>query len=298
VSDHSVAVVVATRDRVRSLRRTLTRLEALPERPPIIVVDNASTDGSAEMVADEFPDVRIIELPENWGAGARTVGARHVEAKYVAFSDDDSWWAAGALANAADALDAHPRLALLAARILLDPEGGLDPACAEMASSPLPAEPDLPGRPVLGFVACGAVVRRCAFLDVGGFDPRFGVGGEERLVAIDLATAGWGLAYFNEVVAHHHPESKRDHTGRRRTVARNDLWSAWLRRPLGSMLRQTCLTMGPAVTDPWTRAGVIEAFRGLGWVARARRPIPPHVESKLRTLESAPPAPHGADLTR
>jgi N-acetylglucosaminyl-diphospho-decaprenol L-rhamnosyltransferase len=268
----------------------LTRLQALPERPPIVVVDNASTDGSAEMVAYEFPAVRVIELPENWGAAARTLGAQHVEAKYIAFSDDDSWWDAGALTQAADTLDAHPGLALVAASIHLDSEGRLEPACAGMASSPLPAEPNLPGPPVLGFIACGAVVRRSAFLQVGGFDPRFGVGGEERLVPIDLAAAGWDLAYVDEVVAHHRPDSKRDPARRRRVVTRNDLWSAWLRRPLDSVLRQLWSTLGPALADPWTRAGVIEAFGGLGWVARARRPIPPHVESKLRMLEPPPPA--------
>jgi hypothetical protein len=49
--------------------------------------------------------------------------------------------------------------------------------------SPLPRQPDLPGPPVLGFVACGAVVRRSAYLAVGGFSPVVFFLGEETLLA-------------------------------------------------------------------------------------------------------------------
>ena len=47
-------------------------------------------------------------------------------------------------------------------------------------------EPDLPGRSVLGFLACGAVVRRSAFVQAGGFDPVVHFGGEEERLALDL----------------------------------------------------------------------------------------------------------------
>jgi hypothetical protein len=47
------------------------------------------------------------------------------------------------------------------------------------------------GAVAVGFVACGAVVRRVAFGQVGGFDPLVPFGGEETLVAFALAAAGW-----------------------------------------------------------------------------------------------------------
>ena len=67
---------------------------------------------------------------------------------------------------------------------------------------------------VLGFLAGASVVRRHAVLDVGGFEPRFFLGGEEQLLAIDLRAAGWCLAYVDDVVVHHHPSPRRD-IGRR-----------------------------------------------------------------------------------
>jgi GT2 family glycosyltransferase len=279
-----VAVVIATRNRGPELLGTLTRLRALHEQPPIVVVDNGSTDGTAELVRAHCPGVQVAGLRRNRGGAARTVGARLVDSPYVAFSDDDSWWAPGALGRAADLLDRHPRLAVLAARVLVGPEERLDPVCGQMAHSPLPAAPDLPGPSVLGFIACGAVVRRDAFLDVGGFDVRLGVGGEEELLAVDLAARGWGLTYVDEVVAHHHPSPIRDPSGRRRRQIRNALWSAWLRRPLGGAVRQTAHLAALAMHQPGAWSGVLLAIGGLPWVLRERRPVPRDLEAALRTL--------------
>jgi GT2 family glycosyltransferase len=279
-----VAVVIATRNRGNELLATLARLRALGERPPIVVVDNGSTDGTAELVRASDLGVRVIALRRNQGGAARTVGARLVDSPYVAFSDDDSWWAPGALGQAADLMDRHPRLAVLAARVLVGPEERLDPVCDEMARSPLPWAPDLPGPSVLGFIACGAVVRRAAFLEVGGFDARLGVGGEEELLAVDLAARGWGLAYTDQVVAHHHPSPSRDPSGRRRVQVRNALWSAWLRRPLGGAARQTLHLAVLAVHQPGASSGLLLAMLGLPWVLRERRPVPQELEAALRTL--------------
>jgi GT2 family glycosyltransferase len=279
-----VAVVIATRNRGTELLDTLARLQALHEQPPIVVVDNGSSDGTAELVRVRCPGVQVVGLRRNQGGAARTVGARLVDSPYVAFSDDDSWWAPGALRRAAELLERHPRLAVLAARVLVGPDERLDPVCREMARSPLPPAADLPGPSVLGFIACGAVVRRAAFLEVGGFDVRLGVGGEEELLSVDLAARGWGLAYVEEVVAHHHPSPSRDPSGRRRVQVRNALWSAWLRRPLGGAVRQTAHLATLAIHQPGASSGLLLAMLGLPWVLRERRPVPDELEAALRTL--------------
>jgi GT2 family glycosyltransferase len=291
-----VAVVIATRNRGTELLGTLARLRALPERPPIVVVDNGSTDGTAALVRADFPVVRVVELQRNLGGAARTVGARLVDGPYVAFSDDDSWWAPGALARAVELLDRHPRLAVLAARVLVGPDRRLDPVCEEMAHSPLPPAADLPGPSVLGFIACGAVVRRDAFLEAGGFHVRLGVGGEEELLSVDLAARGWGLAYVDEVVAHHYPSPSRDPSGRRRVQVRNALWSAWLRRPLGGAARRTAHLAALALHQPGAWSGLLLAMLGLPWVLRERRPVRRELEAALRTLAdpSVPKTPRHA----
>ena len=83
---------------------------------------------------------------------------------------------------------------LLAARIIVEPGGRLDPTCAVMRASPLRGARPHPGPPVLGFVACGAVARRSAVLECGGFHRRYGVGGLER--ARDLTAAHRRFAFL------------------------------------------------------------------------------------------------------
>jgi GT2 family glycosyltransferase len=282
-----LAVVVITRDRCDELLHTLTRLAALPERPRVVVVDQGSRDGSPERVRERFPGVELIALDANRGAAARTIGARAVDEPYVAFCDDDSWWEPGALARAGALLDAHPSLALVAGRVLVGHERRLDSACAEMAASPLESYEGVSGPRVLGFVACGAVVRRSAFLSAGGFSERAGIGGEEQLLAAELAAGGWQLVYRDDVVAHHHPSPVRDRDRRRAVQARNRLWFAWLRRRRRAALRITLAAGVAAARDPAVRAGVLRAVAGAGWVIAARRPVPRWLEADLRLLDAA-----------
>jgi GT2 family glycosyltransferase len=282
-----VTVVIATLNRRAEALNALDHLLALPERPAILVVDNGSSDGTLEAIRRVHPGVGTIGLSENLGGMARTIGAASATTRYVAFSDDDSWWAPGSIGRATELLDAHPRLGVLVARVLVGEERRLDPISATMRSSPLPRGDGAAGVPVLGFMACAAALRRAAFLDVGGFDRHFGVGGEEALVAMDLAAAGWELAYVDEMVVHHHPSRSRDPFGRRRILARNDLWTSWLRRPARDVRRQTLRAARAALRDPAVRAGLLEATRGLPWVLAERRPLTERVEADLRRLAEA-----------
>jgi GT2 family glycosyltransferase len=283
--DPRVAVVVATRNRARSLARTLDRLRALPERPRVLVVDNGSSDGTVAVARTHGADV--IGAGRNLGAAARALAARALDAPYVAFADDDSWWAAGALSRGADLLDRHDRLGLIAARILVGPEHRLDPVCESMARSPLPPRPDGPGIPVLGFVACGAIVRRSAFLAAGGFHERIGIGGEEALLAIDLASRGWELRYVPELVAHHDPHPGATRSGRAHVMLRNALWTEWLRRPRARALGRTLMRL--ASGGRVAPGALAAALRGLPWVLRERHVLPCHVEAGLRAIEGEGP---------
>ncbi|MCW2849131.1 MAG: hypothetical protein JWR90_3105, partial [Marmoricola sp.] len=237
-----VTTVVMTLDRWTDLERSLPHHEG-----PVILVDNGSTDGTPALVRERFPTVEVVELGHNLGAVARNVGVTRARTPYVAFADDDSWWAPGALHQAADLLDEHERLAVLAARVLVGPDERPDPVCELMRTSPLALAEDLPGPSVLGFLACAAVVRRDAFLAAGGFDDVVFFMGEEERLALDLASAGWGLAYVDRVVAHHHPSPVRDPSARRARAARNRLLVALLRRPWPVVLRSVVreLRAGP-----------------------------------------------------
>ena len=282
-----VTVVMVTRDRRERTLASVERLCELPERPPIILIDNASSDGTADAVERRYASVSVVRLGRNLGAAGRNVGVERARTPFVAFSDDDSWWARGSLARAAELLNGHPNVATIAARVLVGPEERVDPLCAELASSPLAhRHPDSPGTAVLGFVACGAIVRRAPFLAVGGFSPRFGVGGEEELFSIDVATAGWDLSYVDEVVAHHHPARASGRADRRIVQTRNAIWTAWLRLPFATAARRTARLVD--VHDGASFAGLAQAVGGLPWVLRGRRVAAPAVLGSLAILEVIP----------
>jgi GT2 family glycosyltransferase len=288
-----IGIVIVTRDRRDGLLATLRRVTALPERPPVVVADNGSRDGTPEEVARTFPGVTVLRLGANRGAAARNDGARHLATRHVAFLDDDSWWAPGSLARAVELLDRHPRVALLAARVLVGEEERLDPACAAMAASPLSGSVDGLGPAVLGFVACGAVVRRDAFLAVGGFDARYGIGGEETRLAVELANAGWELRYAPDRVAHHHPSPSASRAGRTARMLRNDLWTTWSARPPADAVRASARMLRDGGWRRATVSGLIGAMRGVPWILRERRRTPPQVAAQLRLLERHGAAPCG-----
>jgi GT2 family glycosyltransferase len=285
--DPRVAVVVITHQRRDELLLALSRLRELPERPHVVVVDNGSTDGTADAVRAHHPWAELVASPENLGAVGRNVGVDRLDTRYVAFCDDDTWWDPGSLRTACDVLDAHPRLAVVTARILVEPGGAEDPIVVELRDSPVVGAGWLPGPALGSFLAGASVLRREAFLEVGGFSERLWLGGEEELMAGDLAAAGWELCYLPQLTVHHQASAARDPHRRRADGIRNTLWTTWLRRPLRPALRRTLHLLRTVPRDRITARGLREAVLGLPWVLRERRVLPPHAESRFAALERA-----------
>ncbi|HET6529649.1 MAG TPA: glycosyltransferase [Actinoplanes sp.] len=264
---------------------SIARLVALPERPPVVVVDNGSSDGTAAAIRARFPQVRVVALGVNLGAVGRNVGVRMIGTPYVAFCDDDTWWEPGALRRAADVLDSCHRVAVVNARIVAEPGAREDPIVAELRGSPVPAPPWLPGPALGSFLAGASVVRRSAFEVCGGFSSRLWLGGEEELLATDLVSAGWEICYRDDLVVHHQASKLRDATLRRRHGLRNTLWFTWLRRPLAPAVRRTAFLARTVPHDRVSALGAWDAVRGVPWLVRQRRPRPAAVEARLSTLD-------------
>ena len=281
-----VTIVIASRDRRERLLASIPHHLSLPERPRVILVDDASRDGSADAVAAAFPQVHVIRRGASAGGAARNDGIAAAATPYVALADDDSWYAPGALARAAAALRADPRLAVVNAHVLVGPEERDDPVCLDMAASPLDPAPGQAGRPLLSFIACGAIVRRDAVLEAGGFPARMGVGGEEQVLAWDMAARGWLMSYLPDVVAHHHPPGGGERPERDLRTARNALWTAWLRRPPRAAVRRTGEVLTALPTGRHALRAGAAALAGLPWLAGERAVLPPDVERGLRRLEA------------
>jgi N-acetylglucosaminyl-diphospho-decaprenol L-rhamnosyltransferase len=212
------AVVVVSRDDAVNLRPCLESV--LADSPAeVVVVDNASSDGSPEMVSREFPGVTLVANWTNPGYGcAANQGFAACSAPVVLLLNSDTRIERGALDALRDHLDAHPRAAILGPRIL-DPDGGLQASCfPDLGSARLMLEKTPAGRWMARLPAArnrwllstsghdrprvvpwvlGAVlaIRRRAFDQVGGFDPSFFLYSEEVDLCWRLRRAGWEIRF-------------------------------------------------------------------------------------------------------
>jgi GT2 family glycosyltransferase len=286
-------IVVLTCNRRLQLLGTLAALERLPGRWPIIVVDNGSTDGTADAVAARYPKVMVIRTLRNLGAAGRNLAVAYAHTPYVAFCDEDTQWEPGALERAVSILDASPNVGVLNACLQVGTLREPDPTCLSMARSPLQHD-TLPGPQLLDFMASACVMRTRAFFDVGGYWPPFFVGGEEELMALDLVERGWHIVYADDVIARHFPMRLRKSRQLEQLMARNAIWVAWMRRPWQAAAhetwRQLCHARGRKMLLPV----MLTVLLGLPRALRRRKVISPAVEQMIRLLNMAGERPHTA----
>lgn len=283
-ADHArLSVVVLTYNRADQVLDTLARLAALPDRIEIVVVDNASDDDTAARIAARFPFVQLIVAPGNLGASGRNLGVERVTTEYVAFCDDDTWWSPGALSRAVEILDAAPGVAVLNARVVVGEQGARDETCERMRESPLIRD-GLPGPALIGYMAGACVFRTDVFRQVGGYEPRLFIGGEETLVSLDVLAAGHDIVYMDELVLHHHPSPLRDSAQRRRLLARNAAWVAWMRLPLSEASRATRDALRTLRKERSLRRDLPAFIAGIGWALGRRRVIDAHVRQLRRRV--------------
>ena len=206
-------VIVSYRSR-DLLRECLDALhDHAPSRPmSIVVVDNASADGSVEMVRHEYPQVDLVASPENLGfAAATNLGAARGELPYLLALNPDTAVTAGAIDDVAGVLDSHPEVAVAGPR-LERPDGSFDHAARRSFPTPLSAlghfsgvgrreeasgrlaayrAPGVDSGPVDAVNGAFMLMRRSAFEAAGGFDEGYWMYMEDLDLSYRLAEAGW-----------------------------------------------------------------------------------------------------------
>jgi GT2 family glycosyltransferase len=276
-----LTVVLLTYNCAHRIRPVVQHLLEL--QLPVIAVDNGSSDGTAG-VLETFADLEVVRLPDNIGAAGRNIGAARAHTPYLLFCDDDGWYDLDGLAHVCDLFDEHPQLGLLNARILVREQARLDPISAEMAASPLPDRHGLPGTVLLSFMAGAVAVRAQAYKEVGGYDERFFIGGEEETLAVKLSKAGWQMRYVPDFVMHHHPSLAN--AGKLRAFGmRNTLVNAWLHRRLLSAVKWTAFTLADTPKNGDFLRGLALTVRAVPWIVRERTPMRKQLDDDQLVLD-------------
>jgi N-acetylglucosaminyl-diphospho-decaprenol L-rhamnosyltransferase len=270
----AVAVAVVswnTRDLLRECLRSL----AGEERAEVWVVDNASSDGSAEMVRSEFPSVRLEALDSNIGFGpAVNLVAAKTSAPWIAPANADVALRPGALDELLRAGERFPGAGIVAPRLEL-PSGDTQHSVYAFPTVPFTALFNLgfhrrfgdrlclegywdPSREREVDWAIGAflLVRRAAWDAAGGFDDQQWMYAEDLDLGWRIARAGYTTRYVpSAVVLHHSSAATTQAWGDERT-------ERWLRSTYSWLLRRRGLVR--------TRATAL--INVLGAYARARSP--------------------------
>jgi N-acetylglucosaminyl-diphospho-decaprenol L-rhamnosyltransferase len=216
VPDVSVSIVnTNSRDLLLACLSSLQ--QSVTSDVEVVVLDNASEDGSAEAVRERFPEVRVIEQRHRAGFGANhNTVIRATSGRYVYVLNEDTtagdWGFTGLVAH----MDAHPQVAALGPRLEY-PNGRLQASAWRFPS---------PGVSALGLLSLGKAgvrqshgsatrdvdwvmgaalfLRRAALDEVGLFDEGFFLYSEETDLCLRLRRAGWRVQWFPSVTVVHH----------------------------------------------------------------------------------------------
>ena len=204
-----VSFVISTFNRCDVLQRTLDHVGrcGLPDDQfEIIVVDNASTDGTAGAVRQRFPQVKLLEQSENRGSCAKNAGVEIARGKYVVFLDDDSYPWPGSIARMMRHFRADKSLAAAGFKVHLT-DGNQE--CS--------AYPDV-------FIGCAVGFRKQALQEVGGLPDDFFMQAEEYDLSLRLLEAGWNVRTFDDLhVTHLKTPGARSSSRTMRLDVRNNL---------------------------------------------------------------------------
>ncbi len=224
-----LSIIIVTWNGRRYTLKCLESLHANAGAIPteIVLVDNASTDGTAEAIRTRFPGVQLIENQANLGfAKANNIGIAVSRGKYVCLINSDVVVPAGCLERMVEFMEAHPNVGLLGPK-MLGPDGSVGYSvmrlptvwntlcCALGLHSLLPHSRLFGGFMMNGYpydhiddveVLTGWfwMLPRSALLQVGGLDERFFMYGEDIDWCHRFLEGGWRVVFYPGAAALHY----------------------------------------------------------------------------------------------
>jgi GT2 family glycosyltransferase len=198
-------------------------LGAVEEDTELIVVDNGSKDGSADLVREQFPVVKVIALERNEGfAGGVARGIAAAQGEWIAVFNNDTSVEPDAIGLMLEAGRVHPRVASVAAQMrfadrrdLLNSAGleldRLGVAADRLVGTPLTALRESEPYEVFGATGGAALLRREMLDQVGGFDESFFAYFEDADLAWRAQLHGWRALYAPRAVVYHHHSATAQH---------------------------------------------------------------------------------------
>lgn len=186
----------------------------------VVVVDNASQDGTADMVRRQYPNIRVIEVARNLGFGAAVnLGIRHTSAPFIVLLNND------AVADPAMVLrllapltePRSERIAAVTGHLVLAGAGLINSTGNFVSRTGrgydrdwMQVDQHRPSGEVFGFCGAAVALRRQSLEEVGGFDESLFLYYEDSDLSWRLRAAGWSVWYERSAIAaHQHASSSK-----------------------------------------------------------------------------------------
>ncbi len=259
-----------------TLRTLGERLDYPADRLEVIVVDNASADGTQEMLRADFPDVRCIALERNIGAPAWNHAFAAGQGAFFVILDDDCYIDGDALRQAVTAARAEQAdLVSFRVRSSEDPDYFFT---GDYVTG------------LLSFWGCAWLISRRGLDVVGGYDPRIFIWANELDLTLRLLDAGLRHLYLPDVVAVHMKPPLQSHTHDRPHVVNNGnlaYVATKLLRPLDAArvvgrLITLALLDTVAISPKSFTETLPRILSGVRRGLRARSPVRPEVSAAAR----------------
>jgi N-acetylglucosaminyl-diphospho-decaprenol L-rhamnosyltransferase len=244
---HDLAIVVVSTNEAHWLDACLSTVHAHagPISLDVVVADNASTDGTAELVGERFPRARVVRCENRGFSHANNRALMTCDARYVLLLNPDTEIREGSFADLVAAMDARPDVGFASVRQVL-PDGTLFPTIrrfpsplralgdalgaerlrvggAQLGERELAAEPYERETEADWLTGAFMLVRREALEAAGLLDERFFMSSEETDLCFRVKAAGWRVVHLPSMTIVHH-------AGKRGTSPRMDAQYAFARR--------------------------------------------------------------------
>jgi GT2 family glycosyltransferase len=288
---HTVSAVIPNWNRKADLREAILAIEA--QTYPvleIIVVDNNSSDGTREMIEEEFPEVMFIQSPHNIVIQALNIGAKTARGEIIYHQDNDGVPFPDTIERLMKILDSDPRIAVVHSKNLFYDTGEVfDPfrwfAKAEHASDCVFDVPTFHGN--------GALIRRHVLEEIDYIEPEILLYQFERNISAKAIDRGYRIVYYPGASIRHKISRESRNPGHRMYITMTGGWWYLARfYPVGTALKKTLhymvfftlLTIKNRTPRDFYR-GILDTLLGLPMALRGRTVLKPET---IKFLESKP----------
>lgn len=276
-----VSVITLNWNRKEDVSRTLSLiLKQAYEPKEILMVDNGSTDGSVESIRQNFPNVKIITLPENTGVQGYNDGISSASGNILLLIDNDmDLLQEDSLEKIVNKFESNPKLGVVALQVRERSNNQLSPNNPKYWNE---KGNDSIGYPCSTFDGGGVAFRREVLAKTGSYLPQFFVYHSEVDLSTRIWDAGYEIRYFPEIaVCHRESQVARNLTRQTMYTARNYLWYVWIYYPRSLVFKETFHFLQRSFIQnirmhkpigSWLR-GVVAAISGWHNIKHLRKPV-------------------------